>query len=869
MIWALIITLIMGIGRPEMTTAILHPTNLSDINLIPSGDPKIEDYVIDLGSLSLKEGEREEVAYSEGANLDGGDAVASHGPLVPLEFDVVVHGCGATAEAGRQNLMGNIHALVQAARAGGTFEYKPEDLGGTVRSTFYHYVQSQPPRQRAVRGNNLDAPPVVEESGGTSYVFASILEMVLMTQPFATSDPDVPIVMVNNVTVYNQDDGVAGYVTTAADAVKGTIEAVTQLRIRNMVSAAIGRLWYFLRSSGLTNFAPILEGGTADDNSEVWWSTVADTSRRSNSFLRYAPPEEANDQWAYRSFTISNPDDHTGRAAIAVICRSWDETIAAWDLKASVEVANTEMETEGKNPEKAGAWHVVILGEVDIPPTPISADESFSPVITLYLRRTSGAAAIDVDFLMLLYVNEYPQQVTMDDGVGVASGCSFMLENFQEELCHVVNASTLAFVKTAEAVAPLLQLKPDIEQRLYFLWQRQDGLAEDDFEDYEAWRWKKVADFETDEGWSGSGDSADTIHYVEGSQGRKLTSSVSVDRSSRLTYAAPQDFTGEGRFTDDDYVYIALYLTNVSSSFGVQIRFETDTLLRDYYYKNWLSTGLSSGWSFLKIEKTDFDVNGSPTWESIEAIAIILSTASISTEATFDDWRIVRADPDDATKGNDTGSVWDFIRDVWHIEELDSATKTLGCIDNTEGLEQVALIHEEPSANIKLLAKVRAKRDNGKVGLVFRCEDGTSGSEDMAALTIGTTLDQLELRRWTGGSISNLATAVSQVTAPDTDYWLGVQVIGDTVRCYFGEEIADIWNEDTEEFVADAKVFDVTDAVFASGGALAGGQAGLISMGALGRFDDVELYSIGEHVPGDSIEIYLPVIFRSVYPFGE
>lgn len=847
-------------GSGADSTLILHPEGLSDISFDLTGAvARTGGYVVNLNTLRLNEDKRLEIAYSEGPNVEGGEAISSSSPLVPVTFTVIVYGMTSAI------MIQKVETLLAAVTnvKGGTLEYKPDNLGDSVRSTFYHYVQSSPPRprERWDRG--------AHDSG----LYRMQVDVALQTQPFATSDPASPVSVLAASTLYNQDDGVDGHATVLAANIRGTEPALAQLRIRNIISgtwAAIQKLWYARRTEGaLANFSPILEDGAPDTDSSVHWSTESDTTRRSNTFQRYAPPEAANDLWSSLYYIISSITDHEGKAAVAVVCRSLAEGREDWDLKAALQVANVLVETDIKNVTTVGMWTVCILGELDIPPTPISNDESYAIKLYLYLRRNTGDenSAIDIDFVQLLYVDEYPQQITIPDA-GFTSDYKLLLENFDKELCHVVDQSSLALEKVAEPLCPLLKLRSGVDNRIDFIWERRTFPMEDDFEDYEAWHWLKVADFETDETWSEASGTwtADTVHYVEGSQGWKGIVSNEIAMSCQFVSL---DLEIEGRFTDDDFVYVAFYTPDTpgpTKITSIRIRFQTSTGNSYDFSKDYDS--LSAGWNYLKWLKSDAGEVGSPDWSNITLICVLFYCLYGSSEGTFDDLRIVRADPDDATKGNDTGDVWDFMLDRWHIYELDSTDKTLGCLDNTAGLEQVALIYEEPPTNIKFLAQVRAKRDDGEVGLVFR-GGGAAGSEEMAAFFVDTTNDQLELRKWTAGSPSDIASAVSQTVAPDTDYWLGVWLIEDRVRCYFGTSKVDIWDDENEEFVISARKFDVTSTLFASGGPLASGRAGLLSIGTLGRFDDVELYGLAGHVPGDRVQVEAKAIYQTIYPFRE
>jgi hypothetical protein len=258
------------------------------------------------------------------------------------------------------------------------------------------------------------------------------------------------------------------------------------------------------------------------------------------------------------------------------------------------------------------------------------------------------------------------------------------------------------------------------------------------------------------------------------------------------------------------------------------------------------------GVNLLRVRKGD--LCGSVSWADITRV--LVSTDLETYPTVFDDLRFVLADPDNASAFNDTGQVWDFPSGTWHIYELDGATKSLGCY--AEAGETLALLHENYGADVRVSARVRVCREDGKAGLAFRVSDGTSGSEDMYAFFIDTANDQVELREWTAGTPADIESAVAYSCTYDIDYYLGVIVLGTSIQCYLSTDAGTLWDSDN-------MVFDTTDATISSG------QVGFLVVGNnMARFGDFELEGSGDlHDPSDTVDLSIDAMFRTIFPFSE
>jgi hypothetical protein len=311
----------------------------------------------------------------------------------------------------------------------------------------------------------------------------------------------------------------------------------------------------------------------------------------------------------------------------------------------------------------------------------------------------------------------------------------------------------------------------------------------DDFSDYggdeildlDSLYWLTLEQFEDAGDWQLSPAANTTSgQYVEGKQGLKWTISGAFQDWKTVSL----DLSNEARFTNDDYVAIFAYVENVAAIDFVQVCFATDT--SNYYYIS-IAPSLSNGANFLKIKRSEFSEQGSPDWSNITLLLIrhandpFVGTAYI----TFDDWRIVKADPDDADTFNDTGSAWDFSDGTWHIYPGKRAGEptldySLGQIETPADDDYFATIQNVKMPHNKISAGIYLKGTNGRVGITFRVTDDTLGSEDALAAEIDTSNDTLYLVRYEGGAKSTLdsvdvsATPLRLNPAPNQTIWIGI-----------------------------------------------------------------------------------------------
>jgi hypothetical protein len=848
-------------------------------------------YVVPLQTLDFNEELRVQVIYDEAPPGEGGVAVDAYGALVPVSWRVVIK---STTRAGMIAAYNDLQAALLNPK-GGVIEYKPEDLGAGVLSTFYHYVTSPPPRLVDAVGNRWDA---AARSDGT---FTLLVDVVFLTQPAATSDPDNPVTLADlSVTLQNWIDASPAQtnrVTVQGANLKGTLPALVRLLAQPGSGQGLGRLIVFRRTGGtLPNLVTVYEAEDAESiYPSVAWFEAADATRGGGKYLRCIPPAEENGVAQGLRFTIANPTDHGGRFAVFGVGRDESDETGLWTHQAKLVCGSVVQESN--EPYSAGmtrTWQLVYVGEFELPPSPLSDSEGGyheTPYLDWYSTRGSGATEFWLDGLVLVYVGDERIQPTAldvpcDDEGGVDDTEKLLVENFPDEdgrrreIAHVVAAADgdLVRLPTSAPRGDFLLLPPGEDSLLVFVQERasEQTILDDDFTSYKGNRWTPLCDFESDEAWTAvcGTTAADTANEVEGCQARRTTSGVIEAPSlygSRIEHDVALSLDEVGGFLDFDFVVLYHVVPSGMAAHidYLSVRFETDA--SNYFYTSFPIT--ADGKYMHSRAKETFLTVGNPDWGTITKIVLI--TANVFGDSTSvtdykDDLRIEKQDPADYyspdPKCNATGSQWDFQpRGGWWTvtEDVDGAGSTLACLDTESGVEKAALIDEATPNNVTFRARVMAKRDEGLVGILWRTGEDTltEGAEDGYAALLDVANDQLLIREYSGGSVTLLGSPAF-TCAVDTWYVVGVIAKDDNFRLYAAP--AGSLSDDDDVFGDAYLLAVVEDATFA------GGHCGVMSVGTLGRFDEVKLTSREDKVvPADTITLQGQAIFRTIAPFCE
>jgi len=306
------------------------------------------------------------------------------------------------------------------------------------------------------------------------------------------------------------------------------------------------------------------------------------------------------------------------------------------------------------------------------------------------------------------------------------------------------------------------------------------------------------------------------------------------------------------------FICVFVYLATGTGCTTQSLRLRLYTTASDYYEETWNYTEAASSTAIHieEVKVSAMTVVGSPDLTSIAEVELYGSSNG-PCAWYIDDLRLVDADPADGNSPNDTGSLWDFETGTWHVYEQGSVAKSLGQIDVSAGVEQIALVHTDYGADVRVSCACRAKRDDGQVGIVFRCTDAASGSEDFYAFLMDTGADEVLLKQYLAGAISDVAAPVAFTSEVDGDYYLGIVLQGTNIQCFASASRTNLWN------VAN-RMFNETDPTHAAG------QCGVMSIGTLGRFSGWDVETIGDlHLPDDQLSVTVYGLYQTVYPFHE
>ena len=839
-------------------------------------------YIVPLQTLTLNEQERWRIVYEQAGTGggEGGRVVSSYGDLVPLSFWVVIK---ANTRTG---LIAAYNAL-QAALLnplGGTIAYKPEDVPASALTTYYHYIQSGPPRVLDQAKNRWDAG--VHADG----YFRLIVEVAFQTQPIATSDPDSPVTLTAlATTVQNWEDTGAGQANSVlvdeAD-LKGTMPALLRITARPDAGHDLGELIMFIRDEGvLANFISVYE---AEDAATIApstaWSEIDDPDRGGEHYMRCRPAIGiANGTPQGRRFTIANPSDHEGRFAVFGVGHT-DGGNWTHQVKVSVGSIVQEGEADYTN-ENILSWELIYAGEFELPPGPLSNVETAydeGPYVDWYATRTIGTSDFRLDGIVLVYVADSKLQPTAldvpcedKDGDGIDSNSKLLIENFPgahgqiQELAHIVAQADENF-QSIPSKAPrgdFLMLDPTKDNLIVAVQQRNrwTPILDDDFESYKGVYWMAIDTFDNKDSWMGE-TGAWPIFRVEGSN--TLYLQVNTFGQAAMHKLVNLDLEHEGVFTSGDFSCFVVF----PGSAGTETIASFHTV---YGVDSWDGPAITpaSVRTFAYQKKSAHVAAGAPDWSSIAEVEIQFTdlTGGLPTKTGFFDWwRLEKADPDDTDYPNATGTQWNFqpAGGKWTItEDIAGAGATLADLScDGYGVEHMALIDETTSNDVRFRIRVRAGRDQGVdqyVGIVWRAGPHclTAGTEDCYAALLDVTNQQVDIREYNNGAITALDSPAFSV-AREAWYVMGVIANGSTLKVFVKR--ADSLTDDEHVFDDANLVSTVTDGTWTTG------QCGVMTIDNLSRFDDAFLEVLSDrHVPADEITLTGQAIFRTIAPFNE
>ena len=251
-------------------------------------------------------------------------------------------------------------------------------------------------------------------------------------------------------------------------------------------------------------------------------------------------------------------------------------------------------------------------------------------------------------------------------------------------------------------------------------------------------------------------------------------------------YSVPLDLTSDSRLAQDDKFLLTM---------------KVDTLPAYHLISSWISDGTNTvftgqvnfgaGLNFIQFKLLDYSGWQTLNLSNITSIWFELKVGTtgssvLNLDATFDDFRIVKADPEDTDTYNDTCNVWDKSAStgsdfgVWHIYEgnrIGEPNKPFS-YGQVKAVATPALwyLSHKPMGSSVVAGTVQAgvyfKGVNGKAGLAFFIKGVTPSNWSMYAVEADSSADTIKLVKWANGIRTELGSA-SFAFAPNQALWLG------------------------------------------------------------------------------------------------
>jgi hypothetical protein len=232
------------------------------------------------------------------------------------------------------------------------------------------------------------------------------------------------------------------------------------------------------------------------------------------------------------------------------------------------------------------------------------------------------------------------------------------------------------------------------------------------------------------------------------------------------------DYSQDGRFGNNDYVMMAVYVSNAATLTSLTLSFDVGT---DGGLNKVWNSGFVTGWNYLKAKKSEFAAWGDPVnWNYIGNLTLRaqFNTATGSPYVDVDDLRIVKAHPTDPTKTSDVGTAWEFATSSgsdtgqWHIYSGNRFSEpgkpfSFGQINTVASPTAWYLAHKPTDVNITsgTIQTGIFHKENGKNGLAFFIKNVTAGQWTMYTLETDNVADTIVLAKWVGGTRTQIASA--------------------------------------------------------------------------------------------------------------
>lgn len=469
----------------------------------------------------------------------------------------------------------------------------------------------------------------------------------------------------------------------------------------------------------------------------------------------------------------------------------------------------------GLNKSEASEW----ITHVSIPPTPSISVVGSIDYVTVSLSATDTSADHDIlsHYIIERADNEAgTNTVIIDENV----------QPFKLPYDVTQTTRTVYYYRLIAVNYPGYQSEPSpwvkgtAYQNSVTIQDKFDLYGGDNISSVESLSWLKMSDFSetvvTDPTSVGPGtwkvEDPDTGQSVstafEGDKAVKATGTTSIAPKQWLItqFENDIDLSQDQRFTDDDYVTLLFkYTGDTPEQFNGLVFYFKDSSLADsgwgYAGHDVYDAGTGEGFLDVRVKRSNF--GHVMDWANVRYLNLVAQfdytpdydledpgTWPVSIpglECVYDDLRVSKADPNDSTRANDTGGVWNYaassgsLKGIWRIYHGNRSGEpgkpySLGQVHGAAAPSIWYLAHRDISQervyNGTIQAGLYLKDNDGKGGLAFYVKDVTAESWDMYAVEADSSADTIKLVKWVNGTRTELGSANFSF-APGEILWLG------------------------------------------------------------------------------------------------
>jgi hypothetical protein len=325
-----------------------------------------------------------------------------------------------------------------------------------------------------------------------------------------------------------------------------------------------------------------------------------------------------------------------------------------------------------------------------------------------------------------------------------------------------------------------------------------DGYGGTGFSNLESLWWLRFIDTNVNEWGEGSYNAANDSAYIADTDvSVKLTpdhTTPPYNAGIVQIWSPKLDIAADGRFTDNDYVLFSVYVEQLNDAGQAEILLSFRSGPSYPWSSVYTSVVLDTvGQHFIKTKKSDFISGGVGTfgWDIIYSIEFQTYSGTTTDPIVYiDDFRIVKADPDDADDYNDTGNSWDKAASTgtelgeWHVYPGNRSGEpakpfSYGQIKVDTGSEAMYLSHKPLATTYIHTGTIQAGiyfKEQYPAGLAFFVQDVTPDNWSMyVVLATPNPANTVALFKWVDGDLDMIASA-SFASAEGQIIWLGVDL---------------------------------------------------------------------------------------------